>query len=90
MNKSQLIEKIAEKTDLSKSAAGRVLEAFTDSISESLVEGEAVQILGFGSFEVRSRAARVGRNPKTGAEIQIEASKTAGFKAGKALKDALK
>ncbi len=90
MNKSQLIEKIAEKTDLSKSAAGRVLEAFTDSISESLVAGENVQILGFGSFEVRSRTARVGRNPKTGAEIQIPESKTASFKAGKALKDALK
>lgn len=90
MNKSQLIEKIAEKADLSKSAAGRVLEAFTDSVSDSLIAGEAVQILGFGTFEVRDRAARVGRNPKTGAEIQIPASKTPGFKAGKALKDALK
>lgn len=89
MNKSQLIDKIAEGADISKAAAGRALDAFIASVTESLQEGDAVALVGFGTFDVRERAARTGRNPQTGKEINIPAAKVPGFRAGKALKDAV-
>jgi DNA-binding protein HU-beta len=89
MNKSDLIDAMAEAADISKSAAGRALDALTDSIAVSLKDGGTVSIIGFGTFLVKERAARMGRNPQTGASIQIAASKTPSFKAGKALKDAI-
>ncbi|ACY83840.1 DNA-binding protein HU-beta [Edwardsiella piscicida] len=89
MNKSQLIDKIAEGADISKAAAGRALDAFIASVTESLQEGDAVALVGFGTFDVRERAARTGRNPQTGQEIDIPAAKVPGFRAGKALKDAV-
>ena len=87
MNKATLITKIAEKTDLTKKQAEAALNAFTDTVLESLKEGEKVQLVGFGSFEVKKRAARIGRNPKTKESIEIPASVVPVFKAGKALKD---
>jgi DNA-binding protein HU-beta len=89
MNKSDLIDAMAEAADVSKSAAGRALDALTDSIALALKNGETVSILGFGTFSVKERSARTGRNPRTGATIEIAASKTPSFKAGKALKDAV-
>ena len=89
MNKSELIDAVAESTSLSKADAGRALEAVLDAITSALKSGEKVTIPGFGTFEVRHRNARMGRNPQTGESIQIKASNTPGFKAGKALKDAL-
>ena len=89
MNKSDLIEVMAEAGDISKAAAGRALDALTDSIALALKKGEMVSLIGFGTFSVKERAARTGRNPQTGATIEIAASKTPGFKAGKALKDAV-
>jgi DNA-binding protein HU-beta len=89
MNKSDLVDAMAEAADVSKSAAGRALDALTDSIAVALKNGETVSILGFGTFSVKERAARTGRNPQTGAAIEIAASKTPSFKAGKALKDAV-
>jgi len=89
MNKSELIDAMADAADISKSAAGRALDALTDSIAMSLKKGETVSIIGFGTFSVKERAARTGRNPQTGATIEIAASKTPSFKAGKALKDAV-
>jgi DNA-binding protein HU-beta len=89
MNKSQLIEKIAEGADISKSSAGRALQSFIEAISETLAEGGDVALVGFGTFSVRDRAARTGRNPQTGATLQISAAKAPAFKAGKALKDAV-
>ena len=89
MNKLELIEKMAEAADISKAAAGRALDAFTDSIAVALKEGDTVSLIGFGTFSLRERAARTGRNPQTGATIEIKASKTPSFKAGKALKDAV-
>lgn len=89
MNKSDLIEAMAEAGDISKAAAGRALDALTDSIAMALKKGESVSLIGFGTFSVKERAARSGRNPQTGASIEIAASKTPSFKAGKALKDAL-
>lgn len=89
-NKADLIDKVVEKTDLSKKDATAAVEAVVETIKETLGEGEKVQIIGFGNFEVRERAARKGRNPQTGEEIQIAASKVPAFKAGKALKDAVK
>lgn len=88
VNKSQLIEKIAAGADISKAAAGRALDSFTDAVTEELKSGEQVALVGFGTFSVRDRAARAGRNPQTGATIQIAAAKIPSFKAGKALKDA--
>lgn len=88
MNKSDLIDAIAEKADISKAAAGRVVDAFTDSVTAALKDGGQVALVGFGTFSVRDRAARSGRNPQTGAPIQIAAAKVPSFKAGKALKDA--
>lgn len=89
MNKSDLVEKMAEAADISKSAATRALDGLTDAITEGLKQGESVSLIGFGTFAVRERAARTGRNPQTGASIEIAASKTPSFKAGKALKDAI-
>ena len=89
MNKSDLIEAMAEAADISKSAAGRALDGLTDTIKVALKNGEPVSWIGFGTFGVKERAARTGRNPQTGASIQIKASKTPSFKAGKALKDAI-
>ncbi|MEN3756135.1 nucleoid-associated protein HU-beta [Aeromonas veronii] len=89
MNKSQLIDKIADGADISKAAAGRALDAFIDAVGEALNEGDQVALVGFGTFAVRERAARSGRNPQTGATIEIAAGKVPAFKAGKALKDAV-
>ncbi len=90
MNKAQLIDCVAAEADISKAAAGRAIDAMIESVTETLVNDESVTLVGFGTFSVRERAARTGRNPQTGAEIQIEASKLPAFKAGKLLKDALK
>ena len=87
MNKADLIAAIAAKTGETKKSAEASVNAFVDVITESLVEGDKVQLVGFGSFEVRKRAARKGRNPQTKEEIKIPASKAPVFKAGKALKD---
>ncbi|ATM98313.1 MULTISPECIES: nucleoid-associated protein HU-beta [Enterobacterales] len=89
MNKTQLIDKIAANADISKAAAGRVVDALVASITESLQKGDDVALVGFGTFTVRDRAARTGRNPQTGKEIQIEAAKVPAFRAGKGLKDAV-
>lgn len=88
MNKAELITSISEKSDLSKKDAEKALNSFMESVEEALVKGDKVQLVGFGSFEVRERAARKGRNPQTKAEITIPASKSPVFKVGKALKDA--
>ncbi|HIQ83133.1 MAG TPA: HU family DNA-binding protein [Candidatus Pullichristensenella stercorigallinarum] len=87
MNKVTLVAKIAEKSGLSKKQAELALGAFIDSVTEALKEGDKVQMMGFGTFEVKERAARTGRNPSTGETIEIPASKTPTFKAGKALRD---
>jgi DNA-binding protein HU-beta len=89
MNKSDLIEKMADAADISKAAAAKALDAFTDTIAGALKSGDTVSLIGFGTFAVKERAARTGRNPQTGAAIEIKASKTPSFKAGKALKDAV-
>jgi len=89
MNKAELIDAMADAAEISKAAAGKALDGLVDAIVASLRKGEPVSVLGFGTFAVRERAARSGRNPKTGETITIEASRVAGFKAGKALKDAL-
>ena len=89
-NKQDLIAKVAETAELSKKQAALVVNTVFDTISESLSNGEKVQIIGFGSFDVRERAERKGRNPQTGAELVIPASKAPGFKAGKALKEVVK
>ncbi len=87
MNKGELIAKIAEESKLTKKAAEAALDAFMSSVECALAKGEKVQLVGFGTFEVRQRAARKGRNPQTKAEIKIPASKAPVFKAGKALKE---
>ena len=89
MNKTELIAAIAEKTELSKKDAEKAVKAFTDVVVEELQKGEKIQLVGFGTFEVSERAERTGRNPQTGAEMVIPASKAPKFKAGKALKDAI-
>ncbi len=89
-NKAELIEKVAGKTNLTKKEVTATVDALFEVIQETLASGEKVQVIGFGNFEVRERAARKGRNPQTGEEIQIEASKVPAFKPGKALKDAVK
>ena len=89
MNKQELIERIAESADISKASAGRALDAMLDSEPGAVQEGETVVLVGFGTFTVRERAARTGRNPQTGEEIKIDAAKVPAFKAGKALKDAV-
>jgi len=87
MNKAELIERVAERTGKTKKEAGIVVDSVLQSISEALKSGEKVTLIGFGNFEVRERAARTGRNPQTGEEIQIEASKVPAFKPGKQLKE---
>ena len=89
MNKQELIENIATSADITKAAAGRALDSMIDSISDSLKKGDSVVLVGFGTFSVRDRVVRTGRNPQTGEEIQISAAKVPAFKAGKALKDAV-
>lgn len=89
MNKSELIDSIAEASGLTKADAGRALDGFTSSITKALKKGDSVSLVGFGTFAVKHRAARSGRNPRTGDTIQIKASNNPSFKAGKALKDAV-
>ena len=89
MNKTELVANVAEKAGLSKKDAEKALSAVIESIEEALVEGDKIQLIGFGTFEVKDRAARTGRNPQTGKEIKIAASRNPVFKAGKALKDAV-
>ncbi|MGN0597497.1 MAG: HU family DNA-binding protein [Ruminiclostridium sp.] len=89
MTKAELVSAIAEKTELTKKDSEKALAAVLDSITEALKKDEKVSLVGFGTFEVRSRAARKGINPQTGKEISIEATKVPAFKAGKALKDSV-
>ncbi len=89
MNKAELIEAVADETGLSKAETGRAVDAVFGRISKALARGDQVSLVGFGSFVVRERAARTGRNPQTGDTLHIPASKTPAFKAGKALKDAV-
>lgn len=89
MNKSELIDQIAKQADISKAAAGRALEAAVGAIKTSLKKGGMVTLVGFGTFYVGKRAARGGRNPRTGAAIKIKAARVPKFRAGKALKDAV-
>ncbi len=89
MNKTELIDAVAEATDTSKAAAGKAVDAVFDTITAALKNGDQVTLVGFGTFLVRDRAARTGRNPQTGETINIAASKAPAFKAGKALKDAV-
>ncbi|RHB51069.1 HU family DNA-binding protein [Exiguobacterium sp. AM39-5BH] len=90
MNKTELIQAVTEKAEVSKKDATKIVEATFESITEALQNGEKIQLIGFGTFEVRERAARKGRNPRTKEDIEIPASKVPAFKAGKALKDAVK
>ena len=87
MNKAEFVAAIAARTELSKKDAEKAVKAFADVVAEELAKGEKVQLVGFGTFEVSERAAREGRNPRSGETITIPASKTPKFKAGKALKD---
>jgi DNA-binding protein HU-beta len=89
MNKSELIEAVAASADLSKAAATRAVDSVVDAITDALKAGDQVTVVGFGTFLVRERAARTGRNPQTGETINISAAKVPSFKAGKALKDAV-
>ncbi|MER2299169.1 MULTISPECIES: nucleoid-associated protein HU-beta [Pseudomonas] len=89
MNKSELIDAIAASADISKAAAGKALDAVIDSVTGALKDGDDVVLVGFGTFSVKERAARTGRNPQTGKAIEIAAAKVPGFKAGKGLKDAV-
>jgi len=89
MNKGELVAKIAEGADITKASAGRALDSLISSITEELANGGDVTLVGFGTYKVNDRAARTGRNPQTGAEIQISAAKVPALKAGKALKDAV-
>ncbi|OGC50387.1 DNA-binding protein [candidate division WWE3 bacterium RIFCSPHIGHO2_01_FULL_40_23] len=90
MTKADLIDMVADKAGLTKADSQRALDSLSDGIAKSLSKGEKVTWTGFGTFEVRQRAARMGRNPQTGAPLRISASKTPAFKAGKGLKDAVK
>lgn len=90
MNKSELIDAVATSADLSKASAGRALDAMLGTITKALKKGDEVTLVGFGTFTVRKRAARTGRNPQTGETLKIKAAKVPAFKAGKALKDAVK
>lgn len=89
MNKSELIDAVADDTGLSKAEAGRAVDSVLNSITGTLKRGDQVTLVGFGSFMVRQRAARTGRNPQTGGTLQIPATKAPAFRAGKALKDAV-
>ena len=90
MNKSDLVDAVAGRADMSKAEAGRAVDAVLGSVGDALGNGDSVSLVGFGTFSVRHRAARMGRNPQTGATMQIAASKVPGFKAAKALKDKVK
>jgi len=90
LNKAQLIDAVAEKSDLTKAQAARAVDAVIEAITETLKQGEQVSLIGFGTFLVRERAARTGRDPRTGATINIPAAKVPAFRPGKALKDAVK
>jgi DNA-binding protein HU-beta len=89
MNKAELIDAVADATELSKADAGRAVDAVVDTITDALKAGDSVTLVGFGTFLVRARSARTGRNPQTGATIEIKAANAPAFKAGKALKDAV-
>ena len=89
MNKNELIAAMAEKSGLSEKDAGAALDAFTVAVQDALLQGDKVQLVGFGTFEVKERAARTGKNPRTGEAVEIAAAKVPAFKAGKVLKDAL-
>ena len=89
MNKAELIDAIATSAELTKASAARALNSALESITKALKKGDSVTLVGFGTFVVRKRAARMGRNPRTGESIKIKASKVPAFKAGKALKDAI-
>lgn len=90
MNKSELIAAVAESAELSKAAAGKAVDAALDAVTDALQKGDQVTLIGFGTFSVRKRAARNGRDPRTGKTIKIKASKVPAFRAGKGLKDAVK
>ena len=90
MNKAELVAAIAAKSDLSKKDADKVLTSVIGAITDALIAGDKVQLVGFGTFETRNRAARKGKNPQTGAEVMIPAAKVTVFKSGKALKDSVK
>lgn len=90
MNKAELIDAVADAAEISKAAAGKALDGAITAITKALKKGDKVSLVGFGTFEVRKRAARTGRNPQTGATLKIKATKVPAFKAGKALKDAVK
>ena len=90
MNKIELIGAVASKSEISKKDVEKVINTFTNVVADTLVDGDKVQLVGFGTFEVAERAARTGRNPQTGETIEIAASKSPKFKAGKTLKDAVK
>lgn len=90
MNKADLIKAVSEKTGLNHKQASEAIEAIVETITDTLAKGEKVQLIGFGTFETRKRAARKGRNPQTGAELEIPASTVPAFKPGKALKEAVK
>jgi DNA-binding protein HU-beta len=89
MNKSELVDAVADASGLSKADSGRAVDALVKSVTKALKKGDTVSLVGFGTFSVRARAARTGRNPRTGETIKIKASKNPAFKAGKALKDAV-
>jgi DNA-binding protein HU-beta len=89
MNKSDIVQSVAAQADITKTAAASAVDAVFDAIKGALMQGDTVSLIGFGTFTVRKRAARIGRNPRTLKEIKIKASKTPAFKAGKALKDAV-
>lgn len=90
MNKSELIDAIAESSGLTKADAGRALDGFINAVTGALSKGDSVTLVGFGTYAVKDRAERLGRNPQTGREITIKAAKIPSFKAGKSLKDAIK
>ncbi|SUO97492.1 HU family DNA-binding protein [Suttonella ornithocola] len=89
MNKTELVDAIAAAADITKAQAAKAVDAFIENVTETLVKGEKVTLIGFGTFETRERAARTGRNPQTGKTLKIAASTTPAFKAGKKLKDAV-
>jgi DNA-binding protein HU-beta len=89
VNKSELIEAIAASADIPKAAAARALDAMVETVTDSLKKGDSVSLVGFGTFQVKERAARTGRNPQTGQPIEISAARVPSFKAGKALKDSV-
>ena len=90
MNKTELVKVVAEQAELTQKDAAKAVDALIETISETLAQGEKIQLIGFGTFEVRERSARKGRNPQTGEEIEIAASKVPAFKPGKELKEAVK